>query len=246
MNIFNNIHLNTIYLWVALIAVAFIKMNIYTITVLFIYTGYLPHINALFWLSLSNTGKQIRERLKIWHWAIIFSYIVFIYSLYAQSWAAALLNETFFIDPSKFGITEAFLTVLIAPVSLLYYPDYLAGIHTATIIVSMFIFPFLGVAMLAGFSLKKTFKITASILALTFLMSFFVTLMLSFTMHVKDVTRTFALNTDFNSSHLCNDEWSAKSKSVIFLGGDKVLAYFEGHELGKQFEVVDCDHKKSF
>jgi hypothetical protein len=231
---------------VALIAIAFVKMNVYTIAVLFIYTGYLPHINAVFWLSLSNTGKQIRERLKIWHWAIIASYIVFIYSLYAQSWAASLLNETFPIDPSKFGITEAFLTVLIAPVNLLYYPDDLAGIHTATIIVSMFIIPILGVAVLAGFSLKKTFKITGSVLALTFLMSFFVTLMLGFTMHVKDLTRTFALNTDFNSSYLCSDEWATKSSSVIFLGGNKVLAYFETREVGNKFEVVECDHAKSF
>lgn len=246
MKVFNNIHLNTIYLWIALILTVFIKMNIYTITALLIYTGYLPHINLLFWLSLSNTGKQIRERLKIWHWAIIFSYIAFIYSLYAQSWASALLNETFPVDPSKFGITESFLVVLVAPVSLLYYPDYLAGIHTATIILSMIILPILGVAVLTGFSLKKTFKITGCILVLTFLMSFFVTLMLNFTMHIKDVTRIFALNTDFNSSHLCKDDWSNKSKSVIFLGGNKVLAYFDSREPGSQFEVVDCDYTKSF
>ncbi|MDO8826101.1 hypothetical protein [Methylophaga sp.] len=246
MKIFNNIHLNTLYLWVALIAIAFIKMNIYTLTILLVYTGYLPHINALFWLSLSDTGKQIREHLKFWHWTVVISYIVFVYSLYAQSWATALLNSTFPVDPSKFGITGAFLTVLVAPVSLLYYPDYLAGIHTATIVISMFIIPFLGIALLVGFSIKKTLKIIAGIFALTFLMSFFVTLMLNFTMHIKDITRTFALNTDFNSSHLCGDEWANESKSVIFLGGNKVLAYFDGRESGKQFEVVECDHAKIF
>lgn len=246
MKIFNNIYLNSLCLWVALIAVSFFEPNVYTLSALLIYTGYLPHVNALFWLSLSKTGEKIRARLKVWHWAVVASYIIFMYSLYAQSWAAALLNEIFSIDPAAFSITASFLTVLVAPVSLLYYPDYLAGIHTATIIISMFLIPLLGVLVAAGFSLKTTFKILGGVFVSIFLVSFFVTLMFSFTMHVKDVARTFALNTDFNSFNLCKDEWSNKSKSVIFLGGNKVLAYFESRDPGKQFEVVNCDYAKSF
>jgi uncharacterized membrane protein len=246
LKFFSNVYFNTILVWIALIIIAFVEMNIYTITALFIYTGYVPHINILLWFSFSNIGKQIREKVKLQHWAVIMSYIIFIYFLYAQSWAASLINGIFHIDPVKFGITESFLIVLIAPVSLLYYPDHLAVLHTGTILASMLIAPILVLGVIAGFSPKKVFKAIGVVLLVTFLMSFFSTLMFKFTLHTKDVAEKFALYTDFNTVHMCNDEWAKEATSLIFLGGSKVLVYSEKMKAGARYKVQTCDLAKSF
>lgn len=246
MIIFRSPYLNTLYIWVVIFILFMFKGNFFTALGVLVYTGYLPVFNGVLWLSKSRTGKVIRERLKVWHWAVITSWVVFIYSLYAQSWASSLLNDIFKVGSSHFPITESFLAVLIAPVSLLYYPDYLAGIHTATIISAMIVIPALSVAFAAGFSFRVLFKIFASLLAIIALMTFFVTLMFNFTSNLNDVTKTFALNADFYSDNPCNNEWASKSNHVIFLGGDRVLAYFENSSEDHRFKVVSCDYTKRF
>ncbi|MCS6173223.1 hypothetical protein [Shewanella baltica] len=246
MKIFSNVYFNTVLIWIALIIIAFVEMNIYTISALFIYTGYVPHINILLWLSFSEVGKKIKEKVKLQHWAVIISYLLFVYSLYAQSWAASLINEIFHIDPAKFGITESFLIVLIAPVSLLYYPDHLAIINTGTVLASMLIAPILVLGLIAGFAAKKVFKAIGIVLLVTFLMSFFSTLMFKFTLHTKDVAEKFALNTDFNTVHMCKNSWVNEATSLVFLGGSKVLVYSKNKPEGARYKVQTCDFAKSF
>jgi hypothetical protein len=191
-------------------------------------------------MANSETGIYIRQKMQLWHWAIIISYVAFTYYLYAQKWSSSLINAVFFVDPSKFSITDSFLTVLIAPVSLLYYPSYLEGIHLATMLIGMLIIPVLGILVIAGFPLKKTSKIIGSIFAITILLSLFVTLMINFNKHLEKITRSFALNTDFNSSIPCNNKWRKDATSAIFLGGGQVLVYFENRASDKQLEILSC------
>lgn len=239
----SNHYLNTIYLWIILVITTFVFTNIFTLTITIAYTGYLPHINAILWLSISETGKKIRDKLEIWHWAVLISYIVFIYSIYAQTWSASLLNETFPVDPGKFAITDSIATVLIAPISLLYYPDALAGLHMISILISMFVVPFLGLALLVGFPLGSTFKSIGRLFLTIFCVSFFVTIMFSFNNQLNNVIAKLAVNTDFNKYHPCTDTWSGKAESLLFLGGNRVYVYSPKETKDKVFQFKTCDFK---
>lgn len=243
MKLLSNHYLNTIYLWIVLITSTFTFTNIYTLTLVIAYTGYLPHINAVLWLSISETGKKIKEKLEIWHWAIFISYIVIAYSIYAQSWSASLLNEAFPIDPAKFGITNSIVTLLVAPISLLYHQDFIGSVHTVAILASMFIAPILVLAFLVGFSLKSIFKWIGKFFATILLVSFFVTIMFNFNEQLKNVVIKLALNTDFNKYHPCSNDWVRNAESLIFLGGDKVYVYFPNDINGEIFQFKTCDFK---
>ena len=243
MKFLSNYYLNTVYLWIVLIISAFSVTNIYTLTLVIAYTGYLPHINAVLWLSISETGKKIREKLEIWHWTVLISYIVIAYSIYAKSWSASLLNETFPIDPAKFGITDSIATLLIAPISLLYYQDLMGSIHTISILASMFIAPILVLTLLIGFPIKSTFKWIGKLFAAISLVSFFVTMMFNFNNQLNNVVRKLALNTDFNKYHPCSNDWAKDAESLIFLGGDRVYVYFPNDINGEIFQFKTCDFK---
>ena len=183
--------------------------------------------------------------MEIWHWAILIPYLIFVYSIYARSWSASLLNETFPVDPSKFGITDSIVTVLIAPMSLLYYPELLAGVHSVVILISLFIVPLFGLALLAGFPFIKTLKSLGKLFAAVFFVSFFVTIMFNMNNHLQDIVRNFALNTDFNKHHPCSNEWASKAESLVFLGGDLVYVYFPNEVTEKSFQFKNCDFNGS-
>lgn len=243
MKYLSNHYLNTVYLWVFLILVTFAFTNIYTLTLTIAYTGYFPYINAVLWLSISETGKKIRDKLEIWHWAVLISYIVFIYSIYAQTWSASILNDTFPVDPGKFAITHSITTVLIAPINLLYYPDFLGFLHTISILISMFVVPLLGMALLVGFPMGSTFKSIGKLFLGIFCVSFFVTIMFSFNNQLNNVITKLAISTDFNKNHPCSNKWAEKAESLIFLGGERVYVYSPTQTQDKVFQFETCDFK---
>jgi hypothetical protein len=245
-NIFNNKHLNTIYIWVALVAISLLTKYIFLLSLAIIYTGFLPFLNVVLWLSVSDAGTKLREKLKVWHWAIIFSWLLFIYSLYAQKWTAGVLNGIFHVDAGNFIITYSLLMFLFTPFGLLYHETVTGYAYTIFIVGAIILAYAIPAALLTNVKFKKTLKHSAIFFSGVLLTSLFLTMVSIFPKYLDDITTKFALWSDFNSSHLCADEWSKKSESVIFLGGPNMLAYYPSNELGQKFKVEVCQSWKSF
>lgn len=233
-------------LWVVMIVVALLSANVFISGILIIYTGLLPFINATLWLSLSETGKKIRESLKVWHWAVMSSWLIFVYSLYAQKWTAGVINEIFHVDAESFGITYGLLAFLFTPVGLLYQQSVIGAAFTIFFVGAMILVTLIPFALITDIPFKKIAKSSALFFLCVFLMSFFLTTASNISRHLNDVTMRFAIWADFNEHHLCTNPWSTRSKGVIFLGGNKVLVYFPRNEKGSQFKVESCDLQESF
>lgn len=244
---FNNKYLNTIYVWMGLVVLAFFSKQIVILALAIIYTGFLPFFNAIIWLSVSDAGKKIREKLKVWHWTLISSWILFFYSLYAQKWTAGVLNEIFHVDAKNFGITYSLLAFLFTPIGLLYHETITGYGYAVLIVVAGFMVYAIPVALLTDIPLKTILKHSAVFFLSVFLISFFLSMVSILPKRLNDIAIGFALWADFNSNHLCADEWSDKSESVIFLGGQSMLVYYPANQEGSRFQVEVCQSwKKSF
>jgi hypothetical protein len=109
-----------------------------------------------------------------------------------------------------------------------------------------------GLAPLIVFSLFTEIKIktiakwSALLLCCIYLVSFFLTTAENISKNVNNVALSFALWADFNEKHTCTDNWVAEATGVIFLDGEKVLAYFPKNTNGKHFEVKTCNLQKTF
>ncbi|BAO45773.1 hypothetical protein [Thiolapillus brandeum] len=245
-NIFNNKYLNTIYIWVTLVVISLTSKHIFLLSLAIIYTGFLPFLNAVLWLSVSDSGSKLREQLKVWHWAVIFSWLLFLYSLYAQKWTAEVLNEIFHVDAGNFGITYSLLAFLFTPIGLLYHETITGYVYAIFVVAASFLVYAIPVALLTDIPFKKILKHSAVFFSGVLLTSFFLSMVSILPRHLNDITVRFALWADFNSSHLCADEWSKKSESVIFLGGPNMLVYYPSNEPGQIFKVEVCQSWKSF
>lgn len=246
MNIFSNKYLNTIYIWGVLIVVSLVSQYIFFSSLTIIYTGFLPFLNAILWLSLSDAGTKLREQLKVWHWAVMFSLLLFLYSLYAQKWTAGVLNEIFHVDAGNFSITYSLLAFLFTPIGLLYHETITGYAFAIFIVVSSFLVYAIPLALLTDIPLKKILKHSVVFFSCVFLASFFLSMVSILPKKLNDITIRFALWSDFNSSHLCADEWSSKPESVIFLGGSNMLVYYPSNKVGEKFKVEVCQSWKSF
>jgi hypothetical protein len=245
-NILKNSYLNTIYIWVAISIAAITIQHIFFLAAAIIYTGALPFINSVIWLSISSTGIKIRKKLKVFHWAAMFSIVVFLYGIYAQSWASSTLNQIFYVDANNFGITYTFISFLLAPVGLLYHDTVIGALYPIFIITSMFLVYIIPIALLTNMPFTKVLKISGVFFGSIFLMSFFLSMAFNLSNKIDDITKSFAVANDFNSNHLCQDSWSTGTESVIFLGGHNVLVYSTNKPLGSQFSKETCDFSKSF
>lgn len=209
------------------------------------YTGLLPFIYIVLWLSTSEAGRNLRDHAKKWHIAIGISWFVFAYVIYAQKWAAETINEVFFVDASNLAITYKLLVFLFAPFGILYQKSILSGFWNTLIVVAMIwggIFPILLI-------LPIPFKKVVKILVVSFLaigsFSAFIGVTSSLALNKEHLVKQFALWADFNSYHLCSDNWAKTTESVLFLGGDRILAYQPTNPEGFQFSVKTCNYEKS-
>jgi len=210
------------------------------------YTGFLPFVAALLWLAKSTTGTNIRNYFKNWHIGILSAWFLFAYSIYAKKWAAALLNEIFHVDANNLGITYTLLAALFTPFGILYQSDILSSAWVAIIVIAVVIAGIFPLLLLLPITLRKLAKFIGITFATVFISSFFVGIIAGL-IHNKDMfIKEFALWADFNSAHPCSDDWAKQSQSVLFLGGDRVLAYFPGKPPGQQFSAQSCDFAKRF
>lgn len=245
-NIFKNKYLNTIYIWIFLVVASLASKDISLLSLAIIYTGFLPFLNSVFWLSISDTGKKLREKLKIWHWAVIFSWLLFLYSLYAKKWAAGILNGVFHVDAGNFSITYSLLAFLFSPIGLLYHETITGYAHAIFIVIASFLVYAIPAALLTDIKFKKILKHSVVFFSGVFLTSVFLSMVSILPKYLNHITVRFALWSDFNSSHLCADEWSNNTESVIFLGGSNMLVYYPLNKSGQKFKVEVCQSWKSF
>ncbi|HEY9016849.1 hypothetical protein [Thiomicrospira sp.] len=210
------------------------------------YTGLLPFVYIVLWLSKSEIGKNIRKHAKKWHIAVGISWFLFAYAIYAQKWAAGVINQVFFVDASNLGITYTLLAFLFTPFGMLYQESILSGLWNTLIIAAMIwgsIFPML-------LMLPIPFKRIAYVFVFSFLVigffSLFIGAVTNLVVNKELLIKRFALWADFNNNHLCSDNWANTTDSVLFLGGERVLIYQSKKPENSQFSVKTCNFEKSF
>lgn len=210
------------------------------------YTGLLPFIYIVLWVSKSETGMKLRENAKNWHVAIGMSWFVFGYAIYSQKWAAGIINDVFLVDAGNLGITYTLLAFLFTPFGMLYQESIISVLWNTLIVVGMIwggVFPIL---LMLPIPFKKVAKIIGGSFLIVALSSFFIGVVSNLALNKESLVQRFALWADFNSNHLCTDDWSKKTESVLFLGGDRVLAYQPQNPEGSQFTPETCNYAKSF
>nr|WP_312971557.1 hypothetical protein [Pseudomonas sp.] len=230
--------------WIGLISLTLITVNGLISAITIFYTGLLPFLWIVLWLAYSKIGKSIVKNLKKWHFAVILSWFLFAYAIYAQKWAASLLNGIFHVDASNISITYTLLAFLFTPFGILYQETMVANVQIATLVVFMVwggIFPLL---LILPIPFKKVLKVLGFSFLVICLSSFFISSVANLAFKKELLIKNFALWADFNSSHLCTDSWSEKAESVLFLGGDRVLVYTPSKD--NQFSPETCNYGKSF
>ncbi|HDY7887654.1 TPA: hypothetical protein ACGUWK_004373 [Vibrio vulnificus] len=243
---FKNYYVNSVLLWIVLIVLGLLTANIYIMATTMVYTGMLPFINIVLWFSISELGCKLRKHLKTWHWAVIASWLIFLYSLYAQKWTAGVLNDVFHVDPSHFTITYSLLAFWFTPVGIFYQDSVVGSVFAIFMVTALVFITFLPFVLLSKLPMKKILKVTVLFFLTIFLVSFLLQTASNISNRVGDIALNFALWADFNESHLCSDEWVKQSQRVIFLGGDKVLVHDPSSEVGRQFKVESCNMRKVF
>ena len=245
-HVFKNRYINIIALWVAISVAAIFTENTLLLITTIAYTGLLPFIFAITWVSYSATGKKIQETLKLFHWAAMLSISIALYGIYAKSWAASTINSIFHVDPGLFPITLSLVSLLFAPISLLYHEDIIGAVNAIYIIAAMSLVYIIPIALLSSLPIKQVLKISGIFFGSIFLISFFLSMAFNLSKQVGNLTAEFALATDFNKAHLCENAWANSAESLIFLGGQHVLVYSPSRPIGSKFSKEICDFKKHF
>ena len=235
-----------IALWLILLAITILTLNGIIAAITIFMSGLLPFLLFIFWFSISPLGNSIRGNLTKWHWAVIFTWVIFAYTIFAQKWAASFLNEIFYVDSGSLGITKTLLAVLFAPFGIFYQETIVGGLWNALIFAGMILGGLLPILLLLPISFKKVLKTFGVSLLIILLSSCFIGTITNLSSNAKLITKQFALWADFNSNHLCTDSWSKDAESLLYLGGDRVLVYSPMRPINQQFHVEHCNFEKNF
>lgn len=231
--------------WLIIIILTVITSNSVVAAIAICLTGILPFIFMALWVSLSDVGVRIRHHFKKWHYAVIFGWILFAYTIYARKWAASLINEIFHVDATSLGITYTLLAALYAPIGFFYQEWFVGGMWSVLIIVSMVVGLLSPFIILVWIASPKVFKLIGCGLAALFVCSIFLGVVANLSLYKNNLIREFAVWADFNSSHLCKNGWAKDAQGVVFLGGDRVLTYMPKNPQGSRFVPQTCDYAMS-
>jgi len=246
-SITKNAYLNTIYLWIVFLVISFIWSESIFSAVTIFYTGIMPFVLVVIWLSISETGTSIRSMVKKWHVAIFISWAVFAYAVYAQKWASAYINDIFYVDAGNLGITYTVLAVLFTPFGVFYQPSFISSLQSGLLVLGMFTAPFIVLLLILPISFKEVVSLIFKACFGIFLSAFLLSAIFNLSNNMTNMTRSFALWADFNSKHMCSDNvWVKEAESVLFLGGDRVLVYTPSKPEGERFSSKTCNFSKSF
>lgn len=236
----------TFALWLSAAILAVITSNSVVAAITLFFTGLLPFIFLVLWFSRSETGISIRRHFEKWHIAVMLTWVLFAYTLYARKWAASLINEVFHIDASSLGITYTLLAALYTPFGILYQKAILAGILNAIVVVALIWGGLLPLLLILPIKFKKIIKVFGVTFLIILLSSFFITILANLSLHKESLIKEFAVWADFNAKHLCSNDWAKTAQGVVFLGGDRVLTYIPTNPNGSRFVPATCNYTESF
>ncbi|MBH1931080.1 hypothetical protein NGC36_23020 [Serratia rubidaea] len=208
------------------------------------YTGVFPFICIVRWISKSGIGGEIINKSKKWHIAVYISWFIFLYSIYAQKWAAETINQIFPIDATKLSITYKLLAFLFTPFGIFYQQSVLSGFWDFLIVIVTLLSVFIPVLLIINVSFKKVAKIT--VISFVFMVSstFFISVISKISFNKNELITNFALWADFSNYHLCTGDWVSNTDSVLFLDGGYVLAYHQRNSKDTRFTVERCNYKR--
>ncbi|MFP3439773.1 hypothetical protein R0K18_18565 [Pantoea sp. SIMBA_133] len=243
---FWNAYFSLFFTWLLMVSIALVtKINFFLVASLF-YTGVLPFICMVLFFSRSILGEKIRKHVKKWHFTVYVSWIIFVYSIYAQKWAAETLNSIFKVDASYLNITYKLLAFLFAPFGLFYNVFILSWINLMFVFIGFIVVTILSFFLLINAPLKSFGKFSLFFFMFFIFFSFASPLLSKLAIHKSELIKEFALWADFSEENLCTDSWTSSTRSVLFLNGKFVLAYHPYASDGYQFSVESCNYKKKF
>ncbi len=243
---FWNVYLTVFATWVLVIIISLATKSILLSTISFFYTGLLPFIFITLFISRVIFYKKLESMKNKWHFAVYLSWIIFIYSIFAQKWASETLNNIFQVNASYLGITYKLLVFLFAPFGVLYQVYVLSWVWIVFIFIGSFLSIILPLFLIFNFPFRR-FRKALGVCFMTFIfISCSVPMLSNMVFYQEKLIIKFALWADFNSKSLCTDSWVNNSESILFLDGNRVLAYHPNNPEGYQFTVETCDYKKAF
>jgi hypothetical protein len=158
--------------------------------------------------------------------------IAFFYGWFGQKWASDLINEIFKVDPVCFGTSKMFVAVFLTPLTIYSSPLW-HQLHGYSIYIYL-LWPLILILFIA-FKWWKWFK-------LSYYVYFFFLLCLPSIFNLNsyiatllpNVTEKLALWGDFNDNFRSKELKSEGASKVVFLGGNRILAYFPNK--GKEYK----------
>lgn len=235
----------TLLSWLCLIALAWLYPTKFFVYGTIILTVVLPFLLAFIWLTRSAVGKLGADILEKWHWGVISALALFVYAIFAKQWAAVTINHIFHVDASYLSITTTAVAALYLPLQFIYNLTFIFPFWIVTIIISVFWVYTICCLLIMKVKFWKISVAAGSAVIFIFSSNFFFTVITNMVRDRDIVIMNFALWADFNSDHLCSNDWAKEADSVLFLGGDWVLAHKPTALMGKKLVPVRCDFTKS-
>lgn len=241
-----NVYLTIFLMWSILVLVAISARSRIVSALVIFYTGVMPFICTVLFISKSIIGKKIGEHAKKWHFAVYLSWVLFLYSVFAQHWASETLNNIFQVDAGSLSITYKLLAFLFAPFGIIYQAYVLSWVWLLFIMTGFALATIFPLILIFNVPLKRIWKKLAAFLIFYIFISFLAPMMSTITSNQNKLIIEFALWADFSSKNLCTDSWVSRTESVLFLGGNRVLAYQPHNPDGTRFTVETCNYGKTF
>lgn len=232
-------------LWMGLAQLATVYLTQYLLFGVIILTAAMPFLLTFVWLARSNFGKWAAQLLEQWHWRVVLGVLLFVYAILAKQWAAVTINQIFHVDASTLGITSIGVAAFYLPLQLLYNMTVIIPLWIISLIISvLWAYAIVGL-MFTQTKFWKVLIVAGSAFAFVYATNFFFTVIVNI---VRDrdvfITRV-ALWADFNSEHLCTNAWTTGTDSVLFLGGDWVLAHYPYAPPGQKLKPERCNFGRS-
>jgi hypothetical protein len=241
-----NVYLSVFLAWIIVISIALLARTRILSAVAIFYTGVMPFICSILFISRSFIGEKIRIHVTKWHFAVYFSWVLFLYSLFAQRWASETLNSIFQVDAGTLSITYRLLAFLFAPFGIVYQSYILSGVLLFFTLAGFALATIFPLFLIFNVSLKLIWKKLVAFILFYIFVALSAPLLSKITANQNRLIVEFALWADFSSKNLCTDNWVNNTESVLFLGGDRVLTYHPRNQTGLKFTVETCNFKKTF
>lgn len=241
-----NVYLCFFMAWLLVITLTLITRPTLLSIISIFYTGLIPFIFVILFISRTTIEKKLESIKKKWYFAVYLSWVIFIYSIFAQRWASETLNNIFQINAVYLSITYKLLAFLFAPFGIVYQAYILSRVWLLFILISLILSTILPLFLIFNIRFKIIGKALGVFFLIFIFISFSVPMLSTMMLHQEQLIIKFALWADFNSKNLCTDSWVNNTESILFLDGNKVLAYHPNNPEGYRFTVETCNYNKTF